>query len=62
MLTLKILQDALDSLCTDPSQIRITGELYDLVLAHVEESCKAKTDVEKTNEHPEPNECPMKEE
>ena len=56
MLTLKTLLDALASLCTDPSQIRITGELYDFVLAQVEESCKVIADKEKSNKHAKPNE------
>ena len=46
MLTLKILWEELESLCTDPGQVHITGEIYDAVIARAEASCKVIQDEE----------------
>jgi hypothetical protein len=49
MLNMKILWEDLESLCNDPGQIRITGQIYDAIMARAEVCCKASEDEEKTS-------------
>ena len=62
MLNMQILLEELQPLCSNLAEIPISGAMFDAIVANAVASCKVTEDKEKPNEHPEPSECPIKEE